>query len=50
MSEFRVKKSLSQITGALEALVQATETHQNLNNVEDPVDNSYASSIKDAMP
>jgi hypothetical protein len=50
MSEFRVKKSLSQIAGALEALVQATEAHQNLDNVEDPVDSPYASSIMDAIP
>jgi hypothetical protein len=50
MSESRVKKSLGQITAAFEALVQATETHQKLNNVEDPVDKPYENSTMDAIP
>jgi len=50
MAKLRVKKSLSQITGAFEALVQATETHQNLDNVEESVDNPYAFSIMGVTP
>ena len=33
MAKFRVEKSLSQITGALEALVEPVEVHQDLDTV-----------------
>jgi hypothetical protein len=35
MAKFRVEKSLSQITGALEALVEPVEVHQDLNTVRE---------------
>jgi hypothetical protein len=36
MPEFRVKKSLSKITKALEALIEAVEAHHDLNVVREP--------------
>jgi hypothetical protein len=35
MSKFRVEKSHSQIAGALKALVESVEAHQDLNSVRE---------------
>ena len=52
MSEFGVKKSLSQITGTLEYTVEAIKMHRDVNTFKETSDssNSYPCSIIDAIP